>query len=172
MKVILLGYMGSGKSTIGHSLSKINELPFIDLDEYIESKEGLSIPQIFSTKGEIYFRKQESFYLKGLLNSSDSFVLSLGGGTPCYANNMESITSFKDVHSFYLQLNISNLVTRLKEAKQQRPLISELSDNQLTEYIAKHLFERRDFYQQANTTIKCDGKSLEEVVTEIRMVLY
>ena len=109
MKIVLLGYMASGKSTIGKLLSKALSMPFIDLDAYIESKEKSSIKAIFNTKGEIYFRKIEHAHLCDLLDSEKDFVLSLGGGTPCYANNMDAIVKAKQTTSFYLQASVSLL---------------------------------------------------------------
>ena len=171
MKIVLLGYMSSGKSTIGKSLSKKMYLPFLDLDFYIEEKEKLSVKDIFEQKGEIYFRKIENRYLKELLDSDRKFILSLGGGTPCYANNMELILASKAV-SIYLEANIKTLLERLVHGKKERPLIAELSDEQLTEFIAKHLFERRFYYEQANKKIKIDDKSIKNICTEIRILLH
>lgn len=171
MKILLLGYMGSGKSTISKYLGERLNMPFMDLDDYIEAKEQLSIKEIFHSKGEIYFRKKENQYLKDLLSKEDSFVLALGGGTPCYANNMEMILKQDGVVAIYLQLSIPVLVERLKNQKQQRPLIASLKDDQLVEYIAKHLFERRAYYEQANFTIKSDHKSVQEISNEITSLL-
>ncbi len=171
MKIILLGYMASGKSTIGKLLARKIYRPFIDLDNYIENKEKLPIKSIFKKKGEIYFRKIEHVYLKELLNSNDSFVLSLGGGTPCYAGNMDLI-SIPTVKSIYLQGSIQTLVNRLKENKENRPLISNLDDEKLTEFVAKHLFERSNFYEEASHKINIDKKSIENIVAEIRILLH
>lgn len=172
MKVILLGYMTSGKTAVGKALSKKQFLPFIDLDKYISEKERLSIKEIFKTKGEIYFRKIEHLYLKELLDLEEKFVLSLGGGTPCYAGNMNLITSNKNTVSIYLEANIPTLVERLQKGKARRPLVSKLSDEKLVEFVAKHLFERRNFYQQAKHKVQVNNKSLSTVVTEIRILLH
>ena len=172
MKIILLGYMGSGKSTIGKSLSQVMYYPFIDLDEYIVKQEGSSISKIFEKKGEVYFRKIEHIYLKEILEKEESLVLSLGGGTPCYAKNMDIINAKEDVTSFYLQLNIPTLSQRLEKQKSTRPLVADLSEEKLTEYIAKHLFERREFYIKATHTINADNRSIQEITQEIRDALY
>ena len=103
MKIILLGYMGSGKTTIGIQLARKLYLNFTDLDEFIEEKEQKSIKEIFKQKGEIYFRKIEHKYLKQFINENESYVLSLGGGTPCYAGNLDLILKDKKSLSFYLQ---------------------------------------------------------------------
>ena len=172
MKIILLGYMGSGKTTIGIQLAKKLFLNFTDLDEFIEEKEQKSIKEIFEQKGEIYFRKIEHKYLKQFIKENESYVLSLGGGTPCYAGNLDLILHDKNNLSFYLRGSISTLFKRLTENKFKRPLINDLSDNQLTEYIAKHLFERGIFYDKATYKISIDDKEVQEIVTEIRILLH
>ena len=91
MKIVLSGYMASGKSAVGQQLSDKLNIKFIDLDFYIETGEAASITSIFKTKGEIYFRKKESEYLQELLDLNNDCIISLGGGTPCYGNNMELI---------------------------------------------------------------------------------
>ncbi|MDT7831863.1 shikimate kinase [Flavobacteriaceae bacterium S356] len=172
MKVILLGYMTSGKTAVGKSLSKKLFLPFIDLDKYISEKEQLSISEIFKTKGEIYFRKIEHIYLKELLNSDEKFVLSLGGGTPCYAGNMDLIKNHPKTISIYLEATIPTLVERLQKGKVRRPLVSQLSDEKLVEFVAKHLFERRNYYQQATHKVQVNDKPISTVVTEVRILLH
>ena len=172
MKIILLWYMGSGKTTIGIQLARKLFLNFTDLDDFIEEKEQQSIKEIFKQKGEIYFRKIEHKYLKQFINENESYVLSLGGGTPCYAGNLDLILKNKKSLSFYLRGSIPTLFKRLSENKFKRPLISDLSDDQLTEYIAKHLFERSLFYDKATHKISIDNKEIQEIVTEIRILLH
>ncbi len=164
-KITLLGYMGSGKSTVAEILGDKLGMDVIDLDDYISEREGLSIPEIFEAKGEIYFRKVENAYLLELLRSEDRFVLALGGGTPCYANNMDVILENSD--SFYLKASIGTLSERLLKEKDHRPLISGLSEEQLSEFIAKHLFERRNFYEKAGRIVSIDGKDPEQIASEI-----
>lgn len=168
MIISLLGYMGSGKSTVGKCLAKILNISFIDLDEYISVQEKKSIQEIFSMYGEIYFRTKENYYLNELLNG-DNIVLSLGGGTPIYHNNMDKITN-KSL-SFYLKMNSSELAERLRKEKEQRPLISHLEDESLPEFIAKHLFERSSFYESAAHKILVKQKKTEEICTEIISLL-
>lgn len=170
MHIVLLGYMASGKSTIGKLLSEHTKQPFLDLDEYIAQKEKLSIPEIFSQKGEIYFRKIEHECLKEVLENSQDVILSLGGGTPCYANNMDLIHQQKAV-SIYLRASIATLTDRILKQKASRPLVAFLSDDQVSEFIAKHLFERRFFYEQAQHTISIDHKNEATIVAEINALL-
>lgn len=166
MTIILIGYMGSGKSTVGQLLAKQREIPFTDLDNYIEQKEGMSISQIFGTKGEIYFRKKEHQYLKELLAEEGERVISLGGGTPCYAGNMDLVLEHTP-NVYYLSVSIPELIRRLSPAKGSRPLIKEIRDEELGEFIGKHLFERRPYYTQAHFVLQADMASPEELVEEI-----
>jgi shikimate kinase len=170
MKIIFLGYMASGKSTIGKEISKKLDMNFIDLDAYISEQEKQSISEIFKIKGEIYFRRIENLYLKQLLNYENDFVLSLGGGTPCYANNMELIQSSK-AKSVYIKASIPTLVARLIEEKSARPLVANLENDKMTEFVAKHLFERGFFYEQASIILNTENKTIQEVISEINGVL-
>ncbi|NOQ92334.1 MAG: AAA family ATPase [Flavobacteriaceae bacterium] len=164
MKIILLGYMASGKSTISKLLAKKLQIDAIDLDDYIVEKERLSINDIFKTKGEIYYRLQENKYLLELLDNKNSFVLALGGGTPCYANNMDLVKKMSN--SIYLKANLNTLFDRLRNEKESRPIISYLSDEKLKEFIAKHLFERAPFYEEASHIISIDNKTIATLVEQ------
>ena len=161
--------MASGKSSIGKKLSKIIAQPFIDLDDYIVEKETLSIPNIFKIKGEIYFRKKETEYLNELLQKKENFILAVGGGTPCYGNNMNIIN--KKAKSVYLNASIKTIYGKLSKIKnkKKRPLIAEISNENLQEFIAKHLFERRPYYEQATCIINIDNKTKKEIATEISL---
>ncbi|MET1260882.1 shikimate kinase [Flagellimonas sp. DF-77] len=170
MKIVLLGYMASGKSTIGKALAEKRGLPFFDLDTEIEKASGMSIPELFEKKGEIYFRRKESEVLRDVIGSKSAFVLSLGGGTPCYGTNMEAILA-PDVASFYLKLPISELVDRIHNEKDSRPLVASLAAEELPEFVGKHLFERSPYYNRAGKIIACSGKSVSETVAEIEATL-
>lgn len=168
MIVVLMGYMGSGKSTVGKELATLLNYSFIDLDAYISKKEEAKITKLFQLKGEIYFRKKETEYLSELITTSENVVLALGGGTPCYGTNMSVLISAPNVKLFYLKLSIPNLVARLFDEREKRPLISHLnSEAELTEFIGKHLFERTQYYNQAEFIINADNKSKKTVLKEI-----
>lgn len=169
MKIVLLGYMGSGKSTVARSLADKIHTVAIDLDEFISTNEKMSIAELFSQKGEIYFRKIETQYLKELLFKKIDLVIALGGGTPCYGNNLQEI--LKGATSVYLKASIKTLADRLEKEKLSRPLIAGLPEYGLEEFIAKHLFERRNYYEQANHIVSIDGKTTENIVEEISSLI-
>ena len=172
MTLFFVGYMGSGKSVIGKKLAKILMYNYIDLDNYIELKEGTSIKNIFETKGEIYFRKIENRYLKELTKIKNT-VVSLGGGTPCYGNNINLMLESENSLSIYLKATIPTLSDRLFEEKSKRPLIAHLkTKNELNEFIGKHIFERASFYEQSLITIKTDGLTVNEIVDKLILKLF
>ncbi len=170
MQIVLLGYMGSGKTTIGKVLADKLNVKCLDLDDYIEGTEGMKISNIFSDKGEIYFRKKEAESLREVLSMEDDFVLSIGGGTPCYANNMTTISEMTK-NGVYLKVGLRELVERLSKEKTERPLIASIPDEELPEFIGKHLFERSFYYNQASHVVDCNSKSVEKIVVEIEGLL-
>ena len=166
MNIILTGYMGSGKTEIGARLSEKLCIKYVDLDKYIEEKEGFSITELFNKKGDIYFRKIESEYLHEIIKE-DKIILSLGGGTPCYHENYKIFNSDNNI-SFYLKYSRKNLSRRLFAIKKNRPLISNFkSEEKLLEFVSKHLFERELYYSMAKNTINSDDKSIEEISIQI-----
>ena len=169
-KIILIGYMGSGKSTIAKLLSKNMHYEFLDLDEIIEKEQNASVSAIFERKGEVYFRKLEHEVLKRILESNRNMVLSLGGGTPCFSNNQELLKQ-EDIDTIYLKTSIDKLYERLRTQKANRPLIANKSEDEMKEFIAKHLFERRFYYNQAKYIVTTDDKSPQETVLEIQSLL-
>lgn len=166
MKIILVGYMTSGKSTIGKLLSEELNIPFYDLDHLIEINLNLKINEIFEQKGELFFRKKEREILIDFLNSTENYILALGGGTPCYYDNFE-LYQLVNIHSIYLKASIATLVNRLQSQKATRPLVSRFTNEELQEFVAKHLFERNYFYNQVKTIVSVDKKKESEIVTEI-----
>ena len=170
MKVILVGYMGSGKSTVGKAIADKLNMSFVDLDTYIESREKMTISQLFEDKGQIYFRKVEHQYLQYLLDLDKAMVISTGGGAPCYAGNMNLILEASP-NVIYLKLSINELIKRLYPEREKRPLIAHLTKEEMPEFFGKHLFERSPFYEKANQTVNCDGKSVSEITEEIEKFL-
>ena len=169
-KIILLGYMGCGKSTIAKTLAKINGQPFVDLDTYIEKKAGLTINAIFEQHGEIKFRKMEHEAFVELLDAPGKMIIGLGGGTPCYANNHELLKR-DDVVSIYLKASIETLFNRLVVNKSKRPLIANKNEEEMKEFIAMHLFERSYYYNQAQHKVTVDDKTVDQTVLDIVAIL-
>lgn len=165
MIISLVGYMGSGKSHISKVLSNKINFKLIDLDRQISLKNKMTIPEIFEKRGEIYFRKQENEILKEVLSASEDFILSVGGGTPAYFNNMEIINQHSE--SIFLRTSVTNLTARILKQKEKRPLVANIPEDDLPEFIAKHLFERNIYYSQAKFTIDTDGKKPDQIADEI-----
>ncbi|GAL68567.1 shikimate kinase [Jejuia pallidilutea] len=173
MIIVLIGYMGSGKSSVGKILAKKLNYNLIDLDDFIEAKEHATVSEIFKTKGEIYFRKKETEYLKTLLQLKENTILSLGGGTPCYGNNMDVILNTEHATSIYLKGSLSFLSKKLFKKKAKRPLIAHIeTETLLKDFIAKHLFERSQFYNKAQIHIVTDHKEKSEIVEDIILALF
>lgn len=173
MKLVLIGYMGSGKSSIGKHLSQLMSYPFQDLDAYIESSENTPIKQLFETKGEIYFRKKEATLLQKILSENPKLILATGGGTPCYGHVMNDLLATKRVLTIYLKCSVETLTERLWKEKDNRPLIAHLtSKDVLNDFIRKHLFERSFYYSQAMYIINCDNRSEKEILENILVQLF
>lgn len=168
MKITLLGYMGAGKTALGQALAQEWQLPFIDLDQRIEASTGDTIAQTMRNKGELFFRQIERKHLQQVLQE-EAFVLATGGGTPCYYNNIEDIN--KHSHSVYLNLSVSTLAERLEADPAERPLLAHLSGAHLKEFIAKHLFERSVFYEQAAHHLKPHCQTIEDRLKAINTLL-
>ena len=170
MIITLVGYMGSGKTHVSKILSEKINFKLFDLDKEISRRNKATIPEIFEKRGEIYFRKLEREILEEILASQDNIVLSLGGGTPVYYNNMEIINN--NSTSIFLRTSINTLLERLSKQKEKRPLIANISQEDLPEFIAKHLFERNVYYSRAQYSISTDSKKPEEILQEIMDKIY
>jgi shikimate kinase len=165
MKIYLIGFMGCGKTHWGKQLSRKLEIPFFDLDEQIVANEGKSVNEIFEIEGEEYFRLKEKEVLYILTESHEDFVMACGGGTPCFYNNIDYMNSSGT--SVWINSSVDMLFERLIKEKEGRPLIRDLTDEQLRSYIAKKYADRRIYYQQATVIIDNDEVSLEKLVEEI-----
>lgn len=162
MKIVLVGYMGSGKTTIGKIVANLLNIKFLDLDDYIERADNSSVAAIFKDKGEVYFRKKEQEYLTDIFLKETDYVLSVGGGTPCFGTNMELINQ-STPNSYYINVGIAELTSRLAKEKNDRPLIAHLNENELPEFIGKHLFERSFFYNKAHHKIQGNQRTPAEM---------
>ena len=157
MKIFLIGFMGSGKTHWGRLLSEKLSFPFFDLDEQVASHAGKSIPEIFAEEGEEHFRMLEKEVLYIITESHDSFVMACGGGSPCYFNNIEYMN--QSGTTVWINTAIPVLFDRLVKEKDRRPLIRELSDEQLHNFIYRKFADRKIYYEQAS--VKMDEESFE-----------
>ena len=146
-RIILIGYMGAGKTTIGKELAKDLGLPFYDLDWYIESRMRKKISEIFAERGEEGFRVIERNMLHEVAEFED-VVISCGGGTPCFFDNMEYMNENSDV--IYLKATPEVLYDHLQMGKSVRPLIANKSKEELLDFIKEQLAYREQFYLKAN----------------------
>lgn len=162
--------MGSGKSSVGKDLAHQTQLKLIDLDQYIEEKTNQSISEIFANGGEIRFRKLEREALLEVLALEESYILALGGGTPAYYDNLELIN--QNTTSVYLRMGPAQLKERIETDENRRPLLERIPYEDRVEFIAKHLFERRSFYEQAQLVVDVKTKSIEEISEEIIQHLH
>lgn len=167
MKIFLLGYMGCGKSTLGKKLADAIDLPFYDTDTLIEKETGKSISDLFTELGESAFRELERATLERL-SKLDAGIVSLGGGLPCYKNNMEII--LPQGISVYLQLTVKELMQRLSPPQQRakRPLLAELSSDELYAKIENQLDERASFYQQAQIHLTKNEQTIPFLIERLK----
>ena len=150
IRVILIGYMGAGKTTVGKALAKQLGLQFYDLDWYIESRMHKTIPQIFAERGEEGFRLIERNMLHEVAEFED-VVLSCGGGTPCFFDNMDYMNGQGDV--VYLSAEPEVLYKHLLMGKVERPLLKNKTPEELIAFIKEQLKIREKFYTQAKHTL-------------------
>lgn len=164
-RIFLVGYMASGKTTIGGELSERLGFKFIDTDLYIENKFQKTINEIFATMGEEKFREIETNTLSEI-SDMENVVIATGGGTPCFNNNME-IMKQKGIVIF-LNPDLDELTYRLNLVKATRPLIKDKSDAEMRGFIEKMLASRLPFYSQAHITTSGDLETgAEEIIKEL-----
>ena len=171
-RIILVGYMGSGKTTVGKALSKETGMMFYDLDWYIESRMRKSVSQIFAERGEEGFRKIEYNMLHEVAEFED-VIISCGGGTPCFFDNMDYLNQQGDV--IYLKATPETLYKHLLMAKIERPLLKGKSAEELIAYITEHLKERSPFYEKAryilDVNVLDDYDKIQGSVASLRAML-
>lgn len=165
MKIFLIGFMGSGKSYWGRRLSQKLGIPFFDLDEQVTAHAGKPIPEIFASEGEEQFRLVEKETLYIISESHDSFVMACGGGTPCFFNNIEYMNA--SGITVWINPAAQVLFDRLVHEKPGRPLIRDLSDEQLRSFIGRKYADRRIYYEQATITVEEEPLQLDKLVEKI-----
>lgn len=150
-RIFLIGYMGAGKSTMGKSLAQVMDLEFIDLDNFIEARQHKTIKEIFAEEGEQGFRQVERRSLEEVA-AYENVIISLGGGTPCFFDNMDVVN--RAGKSVYLKPSEEVLLRRLIKGKYKRPLLADKSDDEILQVIREQLAWREPFYLKANLTFE------------------
>jgi shikimate kinase len=161
-RIFLIGFMGSGKSTLGSKLARRIGYDFIDMDRLIEETAELSIPAIFSEHGEEVFRKWESDILHELCHR-EKIVIATGGGAPCHSKLMDLMNTHGT--TIYIRLSPAELRSRLRRSRTERPLIKGKSEEELIEYITKLLEQREKYYNQASFVVNGMNLRSEELAT-------
>ncbi|MBP5380958.1 MAG: shikimate kinase [Bacteroidaceae bacterium] len=146
IRIILIGYMGAGKTTIGRQLAMTLGLQFYDLDWYIEMRYHKKVSEIFAEEGEEHFRDLERRMLHEVAEFED-VVISCGGGTPCFFDNMDYMN--QQAETIYLKIEPEVLAMHLKMGRTVRPLILGKSEDELLQYIKDSLVVREPYYMKA-----------------------
>ncbi len=157
--------MGSGKTHWGRLLSEKLGVRFFDLDEEIVVQAGKPITEIFATTGEEHFRMLEKDILRHISEMHESFIMACGGGTPCYFNNIEFMNQAGT--SVWINTPVETLFSRLVNQKSKRPLIRDLSDDQLRGFISKKFSDRRMYYEQAELVVDEEPVELDKLIETI-----
>ncbi len=162
MRIYLTGFMGCGKSSFGRRLAKKLDYLFVDMDDEIEKKTGKTVEDIFESEGEYAFRAIEQEVLFMTVQHQKA-VIATGGGTPCFANNMEFMNA--EGVTVYLQLSPVSIAHRLEQAKRVRPLVKGLKGDDLLEFVIKKLAEREKWYLQSHCIIKGETVKPDQVIS-------
>jgi shikimate kinase len=168
VNIYLIGFMGSGKSTAGKRVAALLRWRFEDIDRMVELKEGMKVPEIFSARGEAYFRSAESAALREV-SARTRTVVACGGGTPCSPENLQVMKSTGV--TVYLKLSVENLVSRLSRHGNDRPLLRNTDSDTLVVRVSSLLGERSQWYEQADLIIDAALSEEEEMTSLIAETL-
>ena len=149
--IFLIGFMGSGKSTIGKLMAKQLDYNFIDTDKYIEKKVGKSISELFAELGEKGFRKIENEVLNELKNLDDNYVIATGGGMPCHQTRLNKMLKLGTV--IHLEIDVKSVLKRVSQGKNVRPILAGLLPSEMEQKIRDLMKKRLPYYEQANHTV-------------------
>jgi shikimate kinase len=165
MRYFIIGFKSSGKTTIGRKLAQRLRMDFVDLDDWIEQREGLTVPELYTNLGDEGFRIKEWKALKDVIQK-DNIVVSLGGGAPCYCDNMELMEKFGDV--IYIRLDNDTLVSRLKGAVKNRPIVMNKSDEELRAYISELKNRCEHHYLRAKYIVEGKDLTMERILEVLK----
>ncbi|MDB4062125.1 shikimate kinase [Vicingaceae bacterium] len=163
--IFIIGFMASGKTLKGKELSRKLNVSFVDLDHKIELQKNQTISSIFENHGEEHFRKVEAETLRSIPKQENA-IIALGGGTPCFHNNMSYINEFGT--TVYLKRSESIILGRLRQSKQKRPLVANLSDQELKSFITKILGQRARFYEKAQIVFDADNGKMSDLLQTLQ----
>ncbi|MEA3480091.1 MAG: shikimate kinase [Bacteroidota bacterium] len=166
MRLFIVGFMGAGKTTIGRSLAKKLKYKFVDLDELFEDKFHFSIANFFDRFGEDKFREFEHQLLKQTIIEHDDLIISTGGGTPCFYDNMDIMN--KNGLTLYIRMHEHSLKHRLLRSRRRRPVLPGLREDEMEAFINKLMEYREPIYQRANFTVKGEDLDIDEIVSLIQ----
>ena len=168
MKIFLIGFMASGKTTIGREVARRTGWTFIDLDERIEQREGRSVSAIFAERGEEAFRRLERECLEEACRADHNIIVATGGGVPCFFDNMERMN--RAGITVYLKFPPAALKLRIQLSSQDsRPLVAGKSDEELLRFVTDSLARREPFYAQAAHTLQGTDEELAEQITALAL---
>ncbi|MFI3288218.1 MAG: shikimate kinase [Rikenellaceae bacterium] len=166
MRIFIVGFMGSGKSTSGRKIARELHCKFIDLDRYIELEKGASLMDIFRYEGEDIFRGYEREALERICSEYNNVVVATGGGTPCFNDNMSYLNEMGI--TVYLRHPSGQLASRLSESYNPRPLIKGMTLEELRVYVAEKLSEREVFYNSSTLVVESPSRNISGIVEIIR----
>ena len=171
MVISLCGFMGAGKSTVGKHIARITGYPFIDLDSYIETKRGMSIPELFVKEGEEAFRQEEYESLKEILSNPDNnLILSLGGGTVTRENCAKLIK--EQTKCIYLYCTKEELAKRVSKNPGQRPLLQGKTNQELIDHIYNLMLQREPIYKAcAHTVVDTSNSNLPQIIEQLLNII-
>lgn len=161
-RVFLIGFMGAGKSTLGKKLANKIGYQFIDIDQEIEKKFDMSIISFFKLYGESIFREEETRMANKIINEDLQAVVAVGGGLPVFNNNMALLN--RSGVTCYLERPIKELYQRLVKSKENRPLIKDLDDDRLLEFIEKGMAKRELYYNLSKFKLTRDQQNVEQMI--------
>lgn len=158
MKIFVVGYMASGKTTFGKALAEKLDTSYIDLDNYIEEKHSKSITELFAERGEEGFRELEKESLREAVEAYPDVVVSCGGGTPCFYDNMSYLN--ENGITVFLETSIPILISRLQDENEKRPLMAGKTDEEIRQKVLSQLCDRLPFYMESK--LKWHGDDLDD----------
>ena len=171
MKLFLVGYAGSGKSTFAKMLSRRLACRFVDTDKRVEQMVGASVADIFVYEGEEYFRRSEREALEDVAKGEEPLIIATGGGLPTWSDNMEWMNS-RGV-TIYLRRSAEQILSRLSDyGREKRPLFRGKSDAELLEFMREQMAQRESYYAKAEIVIDCttlsDEAAVEQIVNRVK----